>query len=159
MIVRVRSWYGGRSARERLLIALMLAIALPLFAWLLVARPLALAYERALERHLEAVDRNGRVRALAQAARRQPPRPVMASSTDLGLVVAESAARAGLTLDSNSSAGAGAVIIAISSARPAVAMQWLAEFEAQGIRIEDLQMVPAGDGIVSLSARLARGIR
>ena len=69
MIVAVREWYVSRSERERRLILIMLAIAVPLLAWLIVVLPLSQARESALERHVEAIDRNGRVRALADPDR------------------------------------------------------------------------------------------
>lgn len=157
VLVPVRHWYEARSVRERRLILLMLAIAVPLLAWLLIVLPLNRAYDNALERHLEAVDRNGRVRALADPVR--VSRPVVApavGAADLALVVTEAATQAGLTLDSATAAGPDTVNISISQARPTAAVQWLRDFELRGIRVEDLRMAPAADGTVSLSARLVR---
>lgn len=157
MIVVVREWYHARSLRERRLILLMLVIAVPLLAWLLVVVPLGKAYDTALERHLEAVDRNGRVRALAEPARiSQPAVAPAAGAADLALVVAEAATQAGLTLDSTSPAGPDTVTISIAQARPTAAVQWLRDFELRGIRVEDLRMAPAADGTVSVTARLVR---
>ena len=157
MIVTVREWYSARSVRERRLILLMLVIAVPLLAWLLVVVPLSNAYEEALERHLEAVDRNGRVRALAEPARiSRPLAAPAAGAADLALVVTEAATQAGLTLDSTSPAGPDAVTISIAQARPMAAVQWLRDFELRGIRVEDMRMAPAADGTVSLTARLVR---
>lgn len=157
MILTVRHWYGSRSVRERRLILLMLAIAVPLLAWLLIVMPLSNAYDSALERHVEAVDRNGRVRALADPVRIAGPVVApTAGGADLALVVTEAATQAGLTLDSNSAAGPDAVTIGIAQARPMAAVQWLRDFELRGIRVEDLRMTPAADGTVALSARLVR---
>lgn len=157
MIVTVREWYVSRSVRERRLILLMLALALPLLAWLLVVLPLSKAYNSALERHLEAVDRNGRVRALADPSRTARPAVARAlAGPDLPLVVADAAAQAGLTLDSNSAAGPDAVTVTIAQARPTAAVQWLRDFELRGIRVEDLRMTPGTDGTVSVTARLVR---
>lgn len=154
----VKDWYAARSLRERRLIALMLVIALPLLAWLLVVAPLSKAYEEALVRHLEAVDRNGRVRALAKPGRISQPAiaPQSGGTAELALVVTEAAAQAGLTLDSTTPAGADTVTISIGQARPTAAVQWLRDFELRGIRVEDLRMAPAADGTVSLTARLVR---
>lgn len=156
MIVRVRDWYGLRSAREQRLILLMLAVAVPVLAWLAVIQPLGRAYEAALDRHLEAVDRNGRVRALAQDARSGGTAGTSAAVQDIGLLVAESAGRAGITIDGNSSAGPGRVSVTIASASPVAAVQWLRELEVGGVRIEELRLVPAGQGSVSVTARLSR---
>ncbi len=157
MIMTIRQWYVSRSLRERRLILIMLGIALPLLVWLLVVLPLSRAYDEALERHLEAVDRNGRVRALAEPNREERPAvPVLAGGPDLSLIIAESATQAGLTLDSNTAAGPDAVSISIAQARPTAAVQWLRDFELRGIRVEDLRMAPGADGTVSLTARLVR---
>lgn len=157
MIVTVRQWYESRSVRERRLLLLMLAIALPLLAWLLIVAPLSNAYDDALDRHLEAVDRNGRIRALADPARATRPAVVpTAGSADLALIVTEAATQSGLTLDSTSAAGPDTVTIAIAQARPTAAVQWLRDFELRGIRVEDLRMTPASDGTVAVTARLVR---
>lgn len=157
MMLTVRTWFEARSLRERRLLWLMLAIAVPLLAWLLVVVPLNTAYEAALERHLEAVDHNGRVRALADPSRVTRPAIVQVTgSADLGLIVAEAAAQAGLSLDTSTAVGPDAVTIAIAQARPAAAVQWLRDFELRGIRVEDLRMTPAADGTVAITARLVR---
>lgn len=155
MIVRVTDWYGTRSVRERRLILLMLAIALPLLAWLLVVLPLTRAYEAALDRHLESVDRNGRVRALAAGARSGRAAPAAAAGQDMGMLLTESAARAGLVIAASESGGPGVANVSIAQAPSAGAMQWLRELESVGVRIEELRMAPAGQGLVSLSARLS----
>lgn len=159
MIIQIRERFLARPERERRLILLMVAIAIPIFVWLLVVQPLGRAYDNALQRHLEAIDRNGRVRSLAEAGR-MPANPVAATGgVELGLVVAESASRAGLVLDSNSASSTNSVAIAIASAQPIAAMLWLRDFELQGIKIEDLSMTPAGEGAVSLTAQLVRSTR
>lgn len=156
MIVRVTEWYAARSTREQRLILLMLVIALPLLAWLLVVQPLGRAYDAALDRHLESVDRNGRVRALAEGARSGSSAPAAAAGQDLGMLVTESAGRAGLTIAANESAGAGSAKVTIAQAPSAAAMQWLRELESGGVRIEELRMAPADQGLVSVTVRLAR---
>ncbi len=160
MIVTVRQWYESRSLRERRLLLLMLAIAVPSLAWLLVVAPLNNAYDSALDRHLEAVDRSGRIRALADPARVTRSAAVPATGgAELALVVTEAATQAGLTLDSTSAAGPDTVTIAIAQARPTAAVQWLRDFELRGIRVENLRMTPAADGTVAVTARLVRSSR
>lgn len=156
MTLVVREWYSARSQRERRLILAMLAIALPLLAWLLFVMPLSQAYESALERHLQAVDRNGRMRALAgvgQASRNGAP------EGDLAVLVTDGAGRAGVTLDSNAPAGRDAVTVAAAQAPSTAVSQWLSEVERQGLRIDELRIVPAGPAGVSVSARISRPSR
>lgn len=165
MIVTVREWYGARSLRERRLLLLLAALVVPLLAWFAIIVPLGGAYDSALDRQLEAVDRNGRVRALADPSRNARPATVPAVPVtvmpgapvpDLPLVIAEAATQAGLTLDSTSAAGPDAVAITIAQARPTAAVQWLRDLEQRGIRVEDLRMAPGADGTVSVNTRLVR---
>lgn len=158
MILAIREFYAGRTVREQRLLLLMTVIAVPLLLYLLVVVPLGRAYDSALERQLEAVDRNGRVRALVEAERTAGPAVAApATGADLSLVVAEAAAQAGLTVDSNAPSGPNVAVIGIAQARSSAAIQLLRDFELRGIRVDDVRMTPAGDGTVSLTARLTRG--
>ena len=156
MTADIRDWFVARSKREQGLIVLMLAIALPLLAWLLVVRPLSAAYDDALQDHLAAVDRHGRVLALAEAARSAPAQPVEASKADLQLVVTEAASQAGITLQGATASGANSVDVTVAGARATLLGQWLAQFEARGITVEQMTMTPLPDGTVNMSVRLAR---
>jgi general secretion pathway protein M len=157
MILSLRQWFAGRSPRERWMIILMQAIAVPVLAWLLIVRPLNSAYDSTLERHLQAVDRNGRVRMLAELARKQPAAArVAAPIADVGLVVAESASLSGLSLDGNNPAGPNSVSVSASQAAPSQALQWLRDLEARGLAVQEWRMTPAGTGTVSLTARIAK---
>jgi general secretion pathway protein M len=89
--VEIKQWYAARSPRERRLLLMMAAIAAPLLVWLLLVAPLGNAYDEALQRHLQAVDRNGRVKALAaRAAGGDVKAPVTVQ--DLALFLGDSAA-------------------------------------------------------------------
>ena len=157
MTASIRDWYLGRTKREQRLILLMLAIALPVLAWLLVARPVSAAYDRALEDHLAAIDRHGRVLALAEAARSAPARRIQSNKADLQLVVTEAASQAGITLQGTIPTGPNGVDVTVSGGRATALAQWLAQFEAQGIKVQQMTMTPLPDGTVNMSARLARG--
>jgi general secretion pathway protein M len=134
----------------------MLAIALPLLSWLLVIRPLGAAYDSALDGHLEAIDRHGRVLALAEAAKSAPARRVKANEADLQLIVMQAATQAGISLQGANVSGPNAVDVAVAGARASALGQWLAQFEAQGIAVQQMTMTPEPDGTVTMSARLAR---
>jgi general secretion pathway protein M len=153
VILVIRDWYSARSGRERRLILAMLAIAVPLLAWLLFVVPLSRAYDNALDRHLQAVDRNGRIRALAGA---DAAPGGGAPKGDLALLLTDHTGRAGLALDSNAPAGPDAVAVTVTQASPIAVSQWLSGIEGQGLRLDDLRMVPAGPGGVSLSVRVSR---
>jgi general secretion pathway protein M len=156
MMPAVRDWYTRRTKREQQLILLMLGIALPLLAWLLVVRPLSAAYDDALKGHLAAIDRHGRVMALAEAAKSSPARRVAVNKADLQLIVTEAARQAGITLQGATPSGPNAVDVTVAGGRATALGQWLAQFEARGISIQQMTMTPLPDGTVNMSARLAR---
>jgi len=152
----VRDWFMSRTKREQSLLLLMLALALPVLAWLLVVRPLNAAYDDALDDHLAAVDRHASVLALAEAAKAEPSRRVEANKADLQLVVTQAARQAGITLQGADPSGSNAVDVAVAGGRATALGQWLAQFEAQGIAVQQMSMTPQPDGTVNMSARLAR---
>lgn len=158
MIVVIREWYSARSLRERRLLVIMLAVAVPLLVWLAVVQPISRAYQAALDRHLQAVDRHGRIRALVEGPRTEPVR-TRAPGGDLALIVTDSAAQAGITLDSNSPAGPDSVSISDTQAAATAVTSWLGALEAQGVRIEELRITPSGADSVSMTARLSRSSR
>lgn len=156
MIVHVRQWYISRTRREQLLLALMAAIAVPLLGWLLIVMPLGKAHDEALERHMQAVDRQGRVAALAEVLKAQPGQAGIPRNVDLQLVVTEAAGLAGVTLAEASPAGPDAVTVAITNSTAAAAGEWVRSLEARGLTVDELRMTPNAEGGVNVSARLAR---
>lgn len=157
MIVRVREWYEGRTRREQLLLLSMIAIAAPVLAWLLVVQPLDRAYEAALQEQLEALDRHGRVKMLADLGRAKPAASAPAEpDVDLQLVVTQSAGQAGLALQSATPAGADRIEVAVEGSPATGIVRWLGDLEAVGVRVEELRMTPQPGGTANMSARLAR---
>ena len=156
MTATVRVWFLGRTQREQRLVLLMLAIALPVLAWLLVVRPLTVAYDEALDDHLAAIDRHGRVSALAEAAKAMPARRIEANKVDLQLIVTQAATQAGIALQAANPNGPDSVDVTVAGGRATALGQWLAQFEARGIAVQQMTMSPLPDGTVNMSARLVR---
>jgi general secretion pathway protein M len=157
MIVRLRDWYLARTQREQYLLLAMTAIAVPLLVWLLLVRPLSAAYEDALKEHLAAVDRHGRVLALADAIKTAPARPrTQASGADLALVVTEAATQSGISLQGAAPSGPNAVQVTVGGGQATAITQWLRGVEERGLVVEELRLTPLPDGSVNMSARVAR---
>lgn len=153
MITIVRTWIDARSRREQLLLLLMAAIAVPILAWLLLIRPIAGAYDRALVDHLKAIDLHGRVLAMTSSA----PAPGRGTSNgDLQLLIPQSAVAAGLTLQRAETAGPDAIDVTAAGAQATVVGQWLQRLEAEGIRVEQFSMTQVPGGTTTMSARLVR---
>jgi general secretion pathway protein M len=156
MTMGLKDWFLGRTQREQRLVLLMVAIALAVFVWLLVVRPLGASYRDAVQDHLAAVDRHGRVLALVDAVKAAPARPVGATTADLELIVSQAASEAGIALEAMSPNGTNAIELTVVGGRATALAQWLAQLEAQGIAVQQLSMTPLPDGTVNMSARLAR---
>lgn len=158
MILVVRDWLTARSLREQRLLIAMTVLAVMLLAWLVVVRPLNLAYSAALERHIAAVDRNGRVKAMADADKGRAAPAGNVGGADLTLVLAERAAQSGLILASNNAAGPDEASVSIAAASAIVASQWLARLEEDGFEVRDVTMTPTGENKVAVTARLVRRV-
>ena len=156
----LRDWYLGRTSRERWLIALMLAIAVPLLLWAAIYRPLALSLEAARERHEQAVRNHGLVLArIAQleSARRPALGGAAASSSPLALRVTEAAAQAGVSLAANEPRGPSSAVITLAPAAPTAALRWLSQLERGGILVREFSITPQGNGTVAVAATVAQG--
>jgi general secretion pathway protein M len=155
----VTDWFMARSQRERWLIALMLAIAIPMLCFLLVYRPLTAAIERAEQRHVAAVSNHGLVLSrLAQLDRVQRP-PAGAppqSRAPLSLRITEAAALAGVSLSANEPRGNASALITLAPAAPTAALRWLRQLEEQGIIVRELTITPQPDGQVVATATLSQ---
>ena len=158
MIVVVRKWFSSRSLREQRLLIAMTVIASLLLLWLVVVRPLNLAYAAALERHLAAIDRNGQVKAMAEANTGRAAPTANVGGADITLVLAERAAQSGLVLASNNATGPNDASISIATASAIAASQWLARLEQDGFEVRDVAMTPAADNKVAVTARLVRRV-
>lgn len=154
MIVRFREWYGSRSRRERRLLQLMAAIAIPWLVWLLIVRPLGNAHDHALQRHLQAVDRNGRVKALAERASGGEAK-VPAAVPDLARLLSDSARQRGITAVGRAAPAPGSAMIGIAWTSAPTALEWLRGLEADGYRVDDVRVAPTGGGAVAVTATVS----
>lgn len=150
MIAHFREWYGARSQREQRLLRLMAAIAIPLLVWLLLVRPLNAAYDDALQRHFQAVDRNGRVKALA--GRASSDANASAAAPDLPLFLGNSARQRGIAAEGRVGPAPGSAVISIASSPAPTALEWLRGLEADGYRLSDVRIIPTGGGSVAVTA-------
>jgi len=146
------AWWEMRSARERLLLAIMFALIGLVLAWLAVVRPLADALDSAKQRHGEAVV------ALAEARARIPSAAGPAPGRPADAIVAETAAAAGFTSARIARQGAAGASVAVDAARPQALFGWVAEMERRGLVVERLRVQANADRTLSAEIGLrARG--
>jgi len=146
------AWWEARSARERMLLAIMLALLAIVLAWLVVIRPLADALEAARHRH----DAAAVALAEARAAR---PAAVPAAAGPADSIVAETAAAAGFTGARIARLGPGRAGVAVDSARPQALFAWVAAMERRGLVVERLRAQANADRTLSAELALTAGSR
>ncbi|MET4682222.1 type II secretion system protein GspM [Brevundimonas faecalis] len=149
MIQSASLWWDGRSARERGLLAVMLALILAVLVWLLVVRPAWAWRAAAAEHRAEATATLARLEA-GLAATAPAPAPALAK-TAMPLAEVEQAARAaaeaagltGVTLSVDEAGGIGFDAPGVGSA---VLFGWLSTLKAEyGVEIGDLTVIENAD--------------
>ena len=152
---KLRAWYFGLSLRERRLVLLMIAVAVPVLLWLAVWRPVAAAHDEALDRYRMALDRNGRIAAMTGvAAGEQRPAPVIDGSLAAWLLA--HATEQGLVLARNEDLSDVRAEVEMGAAGAADIARWLGALEAEGLRIENVRLAPSPNGGVAMTATVGR---
>jgi general secretion pathway protein M len=148
-------WWVERSARERRLLLIMLALAVIVLGWLLVARPLSDALDAAKTRHAAAVLALGEARArLGQSA---GPRAA-AATVPIDSLIGRTAAEAGFTSARVAGQGPLRASVAIDAARPQALFAWVLRLEQSGLIVERLRARANSDRTLAAEIALrARG--
>ena len=143
----LRTWFAGRSLRERRLLVVMVALAALTLVWAGIILPVRDGLDSARTRHADAVVRlaetENTVEAL-QAARRV--RPLTGALADVLRAEAEAA---GFTLATLDEQGAGRVHLTIQSARGPALSAWLARLERLGILVDAATLRDNGDNTLA----------
>ncbi|MFS0771508.1 type II secretion system protein GspM [Sphingomonas sp. 1P08PE] len=145
----LRSWFDGRSLREKRLLLVMAALLAVTIVWGLILRPLGDALSSARERHTTAVVRLGETAARVEAlrdAKAQRVRPLTGTLADTVRVRAE---EAGFPLASLDPDAGGSVRVSIQSARGTALTAWLARLERGGIVVQSATLTDNGDRTVA----------
>jgi len=147
------NWWHNHSVGERRLMAALGIIALAVFLWLGVWRPVTAGLESGWERQGAALDRYASVRAKVAELRRRPAHRPQADRLPIDQRISQSAAEAGFTLDRATQQGAGRMSVNIASARPGPLLEWIAGLEQAGVTVQTISIVPgATEGTVAMQA-------
>jgi general secretion pathway protein M len=146
----LRTWFAGRSLRERRLLLVMAALALVTLVWAGIIIPVRDGLSSARERHQAAAVRLGETQAAIDSiktvrALRTPP---LAGA--LQDVVRAEADQAGFALETLEPQGAQRVRTTIRSARPGALTAWLARLERIGILVDTATLRDNGDRTVGV---------
>ena len=154
MISQALLWWSGRSARERVLLAVMGGLIALLLFWLLIIRPLDAAKTNAQQRLDLATQAAGRVAAVADGVRQARRLAPAALSAALPTAVGEAAQGAGFTLSRLDAQGPDRVVISIGTARSPALFTWLAGLRQQGVIVERLTLRTNSDATLAVEGTL-----
>jgi len=147
-------WWQARSERERILLLVMLALALFLIGWLLVARPLAERLDAVKARHEAAAIALAEARArVAQSGGSAvvAPSPLPADS-----LIGGTATEAGFAGARIAAQGPERATLAIDAARPQAFFTWILRLESSGLVVERLRAQANADRTISAEAVLRK---
>lgn len=165
MMAAITSWMQERSARERVMLSIMVALAMVIGGWLLVYRPVESALRDARETQVRALIRHERVRVAAAAlgADRQGAGAKQGTgqgarvAVPLDQMISQSAGEAGFSLSQITRQGDTRVQIALATVRPGALLIWLSELEARGVMADTVTLSPSEQtGTISAQIVLRR---
>ncbi|MDP1025981.1 type II secretion system protein GspM [Sphingomonas sp. KR1UV-12] len=145
----LRTWFDGRSLREKRLLLVMAALLAVTIVWGLILRPLDDALSSAREAHTTAVIRYGETAARVEALRDAKAARVRPLAGTLADTVRLRAEEAGFPIGSLDPGNDGSVNLSIQSARGAALTAWLARLERGGIVVQSATLTDNGDRTVA----------
>lgn len=159
MIERLIHWWRIRTPRERVMLAVLGALAAAMLLWFAILLPLDRARIDARARYDAALDAEAAARA--QAARLSAYRSARRAAlpAPLETVVARAAEAAGFTGAVTRVSGRDRLAVTILSARPRALFAWLDQLAGQGIAVQLLALRPGAGGTVSVELTLSSGGR
>ncbi|MFC3581012.1 type II secretion system protein M [Sphingomonas hylomeconis] len=159
MIAQFKTWFDGRSLREKRLLLIMAGLAALTLLWVAIILPVTDGLSSAKERHADAVVRMGETQARLKVLQDlQRDRPA-ALGGPLDAIIRTRANDAGFPLSLVNPVGGDRVQIAIGSARPGALLGWIGDLERSGILVDSLNITNNGDQTVAAQMTLkARGI-
>jgi general secretion pathway protein M len=143
----LRTWFVGRSLRERRLLVAMMALMAVTIVWAGIIIPVRDGLETSRARYDDAVVRLATAQAVVDRLKTAPRAPVLQAS--LADTVRAYADQAGFEIATLDEQGAGRVHVTIQSARPGTLSGWLAQLESSGILIDAATLRDTGSRSVS----------
>jgi len=160
MLAAFRAWWDDHATGEKRLMAGLAIVALVIFLWLGVWRPVTGALAAGWERQSLALDRYAAVRAKVADLKRRPPARRQGDHLPLDQLIGQSAAEAGFTLDRATQQGEGRMAANIASARVGPLLGWIGGLEQAGVTVQTISIVPgAAQGTVAVQAVFVEGPR
>jgi general secretion pathway protein M len=147
----VKLWWRTRSLREQRLLLVMFGLAIIVFAWLLVVRPMGDALSNARERHGEAVQALADARANAALIANLQGAAPAAIGGPLDMVVSNAAAEAGFPVNRVDRQGTNQATIVMDNVRPRAFFGWIGQMEAgRGLIVDRLAATANSDQTIAV---------
>lgn len=156
MIANLRNWFLALSQREQWLVALAGGLAACVLLIFGVILPAMAAIDSAKLELDDAVQRRGRIEATVENAAQQKSAGPQLSSSDIDLVVTQSATEQGFDLLKSASSGPGQVSFRIDQARAPALLAWLSGLEGQNIEVTSISLRGGTSGSLTVDAQLRR---
>jgi general secretion pathway protein M len=157
MMQAIVGYWNQRSARERWMLGVMLALLAGVVLWLGVVRPIEAARKDSRTALREATERHAAIAERVKLLKRLPPVAPVTGAAPIDQIVGQGAGEAGLTLARAQAQGSDRIDIAIADVRPIALMSWFAALEGQGVRVETMSARPSATaGSIAVEALLVR---
>lgn len=159
MTAAIRLWFAALTQRERLLVAIAGALTATIVLIFAIILPVLAMIEQAEFDHDEAVLRRGRIVALVEATQGKPAAKMPVASSDISLLVTQSAAEKGFDLIKSSNTTPGQISFRIDQARAPALLAWLTELETQNVVVRNVTLQSGANSTVTVDAQLQMGAR
>ena len=156
MTAALKSWFDGRTVRERWMLLVMVAMIVLTIIWFGIFLPMSDGLSSSRTRLNDAVVRLGKAEAerdaIAQLAR-DKPQPIPGALADY---IRQSAGDAGFALSNVAPQGDDRVQIAIPTARPGALFSWIADLQNAGVIVSTIDVSNNGDQTVAAQILLMK---
>ncbi|TPG18662.1 type II secretion system protein M [Sphingomonas koreensis] len=156
MIAALKTWFDGRSLRERRMLLAMVAMLVVTIFWFGLIAPvtdgLSSSRTRLNDAVLRLADTEMRLDAV-KALQQSHPAPIPGPLDDY---LRQSASDAGFALSDVNAQGDGRVQIAIPTARPGALFSWIADLDGAGVIVATIDVSNNGDQTVSARMTLMK---
>lgn len=147
----VKLWWRTRSLREQRLLLVMFGLAIIVFAWLLVVRPMGDALSNARERHGMAVQALAEARSNAALIASLQGAAPAAIGGSVDMVVSNAAAEAGFPVNRVDRQGTNQATIVMDNVRPQAFFGWIGQMETgRGLIVDRLSATANSDQTIAV---------
>jgi general secretion pathway protein M len=159
MIETAQIWWTERSARERVMLLIMVAALAATILLFAIIRPLFTSVTNAKIRHDQAVTQTAAVQTKAKALKTALAAPPPVLDGPVTTFVSQSATEAGFTLSKADPVGTDAVSASIVAAKSPAFFNWVDKLSAQGIFVDQVTIRTNSDATIAVDVMFKMQVR